>query len=113
MSNAVILDDLAVTEPADDDAVERDGSTPVGSMEGPARGHPILLRDLIVDIKAEIREDRAVEADRFARAGMTSKHHAVDVVDELLVVEVGNAVQLAGARNLDRGAGGRRQVWLD
>src|SRR5207244_654468 len=51
-------------------------------------------------------------ADRLARARVPAEDHRVDVVDELFVVELGQALEPAGADELQRPARDGRQVGL-
>jgi hypothetical protein len=62
--------------------------------EGPARGDAVALGDLLVHREAQVREQLAVERHGLTRAVETAVLHGVHVVDELLVVDVGDVRDL-------------------
>ena len=74
-------------------------------MKSPAGGYAIVLGDLIVDVEPKVLEERLVEGHGLPRARVTMEDHLVDVVHELLVVELGQTVELPGADELQRAAG--------
>src|SRR3954447_3816221 len=98
----MVLDDPPVTDAADDHAVELHVPTAVGSVQGPSTGDPVTFGDLLVDLEAQRTEQRLVERDRLPTLVMASEDHAVDVVHELLVVELSDAIQPARTDVLDR-----------
>src|SRR3954447_18890325 len=98
----MVLDDPPVADTADDHPVELHVPPAVGSVQGPSAGDPVTFGDLLVHLEAQRIEQRLVKRDRLATLVMASEDHALDRVDELLVVVLSDAVESARTDVLDR-----------
>src|SRR5438876_2249843 len=97
---APVLGDLAVRQVADGDAPHRDAPTTAGAAHDPSRGDRVALRHLVLPLDGEIRECPPIELDGLARSVESVERGVVDMVDEVLTVEIADALKLAPAADL-------------
>ena len=98
-----VLDDPPVFEAADHDAAQLDLPSLVGAAEGPARGDLVALGDLVLDVKAQVGEERQVERHRLAGSVVAAVYEAVDVIDKVGVIVARDPVQVLAGANLLEG----------
>jgi hypothetical protein len=75
----------------------------VRACQRPARYDAVALADLLVDDEAQVGEQRQIERDRLPRTGQPVVLGRVDVIDELRVVHVADAFQLAARADVLEG----------
>jgi ketosteroid isomerase-like protein len=95
-----VLDDLSILETADDDASQLHRPSAVGAMQGPARGDPVALGDLFLDLEAQVREELQIQRDRPARALGSVVFERVDMVYESRTVDLLDARDIPAGANL-------------
>src|SRR5262249_31425068 len=106
VARSPVLDDPAVREAADHDAPELHLATLLRTAKRPARGDLVSLRDLVVDLEAQIGKQGQIEGDRPAGALMPAIGEAVDVVDEVRVVVPREPVGVSARAGALEGAAG-------
>ena len=95
-----VLDDPTVLETADDNAVQLDRAAPMGAAKRPPRSNLVTLAHLIVDLEAEVGEQRQVEGNRASGPIVAGIGEPVYMVDEVGVVDAGDPVEVSAGTNL-------------
>jgi hypothetical protein len=66
----------------------------MGPGQLPARGNAVAFGDLVFDLETEIGEELEVERHRLASPVVAAVLERVDVIDEVVVVDVGDPTQV-------------------